>query len=214
MSDIKNQMADGASVYGDRLCEPPKAMTAKPELPPEYVPASCGGEKCSLCGKPAHRKVGEEIFDDDPQPIRHNLTAYVCYKHFTRIMDRGGYTRTEAPATRSEDAFQQDPILLEVLNFIELCRSLEFVCTGDRTKDAAMERESIKDTADELYKKLDSIKWGVKAPTPTLTERIEGLRVEVAAVYGADARVPSADHLTTKAWNAALDAVLEVMGDA
>jgi hypothetical protein len=46
----------------------------------------CEGEKCALCDEPAAAKIGEEIFDDDPHPIRHNLTAYVCAKHFAEIM--------------------------------------------------------------------------------------------------------------------------------
>lgn len=45
----------------------------------------CGGEKC-YCGLPATHKVGEEIQHDDPQPNRHNLTAYVCCAHFREIM--------------------------------------------------------------------------------------------------------------------------------
>jgi hypothetical protein len=39
-----------------------------------------------MCGKPAAAKVGEEIFDDDPHPYRHNFTAYVCADHFAQIM--------------------------------------------------------------------------------------------------------------------------------
>jgi hypothetical protein len=34
----------------------------------------------------AFHKVGEEIFDDDPNPVRHNLTQYVCCDHFQMIM--------------------------------------------------------------------------------------------------------------------------------
>lgn len=50
----------------------------------------CEGEACSMCNAPAVAKVGEEMFDDDPNPIRHNLTAYVCAKHFTDIMGPAG----------------------------------------------------------------------------------------------------------------------------
>jgi hypothetical protein len=39
-----------------------------------------------MCGQPAHKKVGEEIPHDDPQPNRHNYTAYVCQRHFNQIM--------------------------------------------------------------------------------------------------------------------------------
>lgn len=68
-------------------------MTEQTKDALEYVPLSCGGELCSMCGKPAHRKVGEELFHDDPQPYRLSLTAYVCLDHFNQIMDRSGYTR-------------------------------------------------------------------------------------------------------------------------
>lgn len=50
-----------------------------------WVSASCRGETCSMCGEPAVAKVGEEIMSDDPHPHRHNLTAYVCPKHFGEI---------------------------------------------------------------------------------------------------------------------------------
>ena len=51
-----------------------------------FVSASCAGEHCSVCGVPATHKVGEEIPFDDPTPKRHNLTAYVCCKHFGDIL--------------------------------------------------------------------------------------------------------------------------------
>ena len=55
-----------------------------------FVSASCGGEKCSMCDEPATHKVGEEIQWDDPNPIRHEFTAYVCCMHFIDIMGRPG----------------------------------------------------------------------------------------------------------------------------
>lgn len=54
-----------------------------------FVSECCEGELC-FCGKPAMRKVGETIFDDDPHPIRHELTAYVCGEHFAQIMGPAG----------------------------------------------------------------------------------------------------------------------------
>jgi hypothetical protein len=57
-----------------------------------YVSKSCAGERCGPCLRnngervPATHKVGEEIPFDDPLPMRHNLTQYVCCMHFTRIM--------------------------------------------------------------------------------------------------------------------------------
>jgi hypothetical protein len=47
------------------------------------------------CGKPAVMKVGEEIFDDDPFPHRHNLTAYICEKHAHLLLGSTGITITE-----------------------------------------------------------------------------------------------------------------------
>lgn len=52
-----------------------------------HVSASCGGERCSVCGAPATHKVGEEIQWDAPEQdqFRHNYTAYVCCEHFRMI---------------------------------------------------------------------------------------------------------------------------------
>lgn len=47
--------------------------------------AACVGERC-FCGKPAVKKVGEEMLFDEPNPSRHNLTAYVCAEHYSQIM--------------------------------------------------------------------------------------------------------------------------------
>lgn len=57
-----------------------------------FVSATCKGEKC-FCGEPAEHKVEEAILFDDPNPIRHELTQYVCHKHFVMIM---------GPAARDE----------------------------------------------------------------------------------------------------------------
>lgn len=54
-----------------------------------FISEACEGETC-FCGAPAMRKVGETIFDDDPQPIRHELTAYLCGEHFAQIMGPAG----------------------------------------------------------------------------------------------------------------------------
>jgi hypothetical protein len=39
------------------------------------------------------KKVGEEILSDDPNPFRHNMTAYVCSEHFMMIFSPGEYRR-------------------------------------------------------------------------------------------------------------------------
>jgi len=56
-----------------------------------FVSGSCLGEICSICIKhlgvrvTATCKVGEEIAVDDPNLPRHNLTAYLCSRHFDEI---------------------------------------------------------------------------------------------------------------------------------
>jgi hypothetical protein len=45
---------------------------------------SCMGVNCK-CGKPASRKVGEEILWGDKLPNRHNCTAYICQDCFDKI---------------------------------------------------------------------------------------------------------------------------------
>jgi hypothetical protein len=50
-----------------------------------WISATCQGELCR-CGRPAVRKIGEEIAFDDPFSFRHNLTAYVCAIHFAEIL--------------------------------------------------------------------------------------------------------------------------------
>lgn len=52
----------------------------------DFTPACAGGERCRVCQQPAQRKVAEVVFDDDPMPVRHEYTAYVCLKHFNEIM--------------------------------------------------------------------------------------------------------------------------------
>jgi hypothetical protein len=55
-----------------------------------FISGCCEGEKCSVCGKPATNKLEETIFYDDPYPMRHPLTAYVCKEHFRMIVGRLG----------------------------------------------------------------------------------------------------------------------------
>lgn len=50
-----------------------------------FVSICCEGERC-FCGAQAEHKVEETIFDDDPHPIRHGLTRYICHAHFREIM--------------------------------------------------------------------------------------------------------------------------------
>jgi len=55
-----------------------------------FISESCEGELCRICHEPATHKLGEEIMHDDPNPNRHNLTAYVCCKHWKMVL--GDYT--------------------------------------------------------------------------------------------------------------------------
>lgn len=58
---------------------------------PRFVSGSCLGEVCGICLKhlgvrvTATCKVGEEIAFDDPSQHRHNLTAYLCSRHFDEV---------------------------------------------------------------------------------------------------------------------------------
>lgn len=66
-----------------------------------YIPASCEGQFC-FCGKPAVRKVGEEIMRDDPYPVRHNLTSYICGDHYIQLM--GPAAARQLERTSNDDA--------------------------------------------------------------------------------------------------------------
>lgn len=58
-----------------------------------FISLSCGGEVCGMCCReglrtPATHKVGEEILHDAPAALArtHNLTQYVCCRHFGAIV--------------------------------------------------------------------------------------------------------------------------------
>lgn len=52
----------------------------------EFVSKSCEGEKCMVCHQPATKKIGEEHMPDDPLPAGHNLTGYLCTRHFDMVL--------------------------------------------------------------------------------------------------------------------------------
>lgn len=62
--------------------------------------AACIGEIC-FCGRPAAKKIGEEILFDDPLPNRHNLTRYVCADHYAQIMGPLGARQVGLPEAMS-----------------------------------------------------------------------------------------------------------------
>lgn len=55
-------------------------------IEPHFISKTCIGEICKVCKKNATNKLGEEIPFDDPNKMRHNLTAYVCREHFEMIV--------------------------------------------------------------------------------------------------------------------------------
>lgn len=99
-----NKIADRLDKL-DRLSSP--AAEAREEGR-EYRPGSAIGERCSVCGEEAWRKVEEEIFDDDPQPIRHPLTAYLCMGHFTMVMHGHAYDRNPQSPALPRSAAERD----------------------------------------------------------------------------------------------------------
>jgi hypothetical protein len=69
----------------------------------EVMPGkACIGEKC-WCGAPAAKKVGEEILFDDPCPERHNLTSYVCARHYAQLMGPLGAKQVGLAALNPKD---------------------------------------------------------------------------------------------------------------
>lgn len=56
-----------------------------------WTSGSCRQETCSVCGEDATHKIGEEIQWDDPNQNRHNLTTYVCCRHFCDIFGYFGH---------------------------------------------------------------------------------------------------------------------------
>jgi hypothetical protein len=83
-----------------------------------FVSATCEGERCH-CGKPAAKKVGEEIPFDDPVPARHNLTAYVCADHYAELMGPVGAKQVSSsiptPEASEQDALREARNVLDRL---------------------------------------------------------------------------------------------------
>lgn len=51
-----------------------------------FVSASLAQQVCSVCGKPATHKIGEEHGSDDRRRIFHNLTNWLCCQHFRMVI--------------------------------------------------------------------------------------------------------------------------------
>jgi hypothetical protein len=60
------------------------------------------GEKCH-CGEDAIAKVGEEIMNDDPFSARHNLTAYICEKHYRELFGNYGVDLVDGMRKKTMD---------------------------------------------------------------------------------------------------------------
>lgn len=63
-----------------------------------YVSTSCVGEYCGIegCGLDATHKIGEEISNDDPNRERHNLTSYICCRHYQEILGEAAEEQCKA----------------------------------------------------------------------------------------------------------------------
>lgn len=70
-----------------------------------FISDTCAGETC-WCGQPAVRKVGEEFAPDEPNPIRHNLTRYICAEHYAQLMGPAGARQVGLYAERRFEVHQ------------------------------------------------------------------------------------------------------------
>lgn len=98
---------------------------------------TCVGERC-FCGKPAAKKVGEEIPIDDPQPYRHNLTAYVCAEHYAQLMGPLGAQQVGLSAltggVMQADVGVTEEMVSHILRYGGRCRDcadFDGFCQGD-----------------------------------------------------------------------------------
>lgn len=135
---------------------------------PELLPCPfCGGEAMLTKSYATNgnfvvcSKCGTSINSAWPDDVKHG--AIVQWN--TRATPCAESRPTQPQAVG--DAAQEDPMLFQVLNFIEYARSVEMRLFGEEAKDKALERDSIREMADELWQKLDAIKWGTKkTPSP------------------------------------------------
>lgn len=117
-----------------------------------FISSSCEGERCSMCDKPATHKVGEEIMWDDPNKMRHNLTAYVCCDHFRAILGPAGAcpesdrSSEVAPSGWWTDELEKifiarigDPITADMKRAANIALK---VARGERWDEAAQEWEA------------------------------------------------------------------------
>lgn len=98
-----------------------------------FVSKTCIGEPCAVCAFPAAHKVGEEIAHDDPQPVRHNLTAYLCCLHFSAIMGNHGcrVERDDVPQ-EAEEHVAESKLCIEEIKARVSDADAAWACTDDR----------------------------------------------------------------------------------
>jgi hypothetical protein len=77
--------------------------------------------------------------------------------------------RAALQTAAASEVGEQDPMLLRVLNFIELAKSLSVTTGYGVLADSNVERVTLRDEAAKLYAELDAIKWGVMPPQPAVT---------------------------------------------
>jgi hypothetical protein len=144
-----------------------------------FVSATCEGERCH-CGKPAAKKVGEEIPFDDPAPARHSLTAYVCADHYAELMGPVGAKQVGASIPTPEAS--------------EQLQGAERVVLNDRIKQLRVERKRYFDVegdgVDELLIAIqDHFDREAASPNPSSSEQNalrEALKEarEAVGIYG------------------------------
>lgn len=87
-----------------------------------FVSTTCEGEQC-WCGKPAARKVGEEIPFNDPNKMRHNLTSYICAFHFAQLMGPVGASHVNVQLQSHSEKVPPDEL--------DVMRQLAWQCEKD-----------------------------------------------------------------------------------
>lgn len=136
-----------------------------------FISATAQGERC-WCGKAAIRKVGEEIPYDDPQPNRHNLTAYICEEHFLQLMGHGAERQLGMKPKPRAAQFLADVLNINVTDLPE--DELDFpVIEGDSINDAIVKFMSDSGTHDEeLADRFEVVLQELNAKYNRLTPRL------------------------------------------
>lgn len=85
METIQVSHQGGVSLDSTEILNDPKFIEISNRTKNKVMASVCTvGETC-FCGSPASHKVEEVIFHDDPYPMRHPYTSYICDDHFKEI---------------------------------------------------------------------------------------------------------------------------------